>query len=77
MPNQPPNIRAARSGLTLLAEHHGRAVAAIALTSGRVTAEASPAGARAVPALRRRRYQLLRQGGDVGPAASLLRRLAN
>jgi len=76
MPEQPLTIRATRSGLALLAEHHGVAVAAITLTSGRIEADASPAGARAVPELRRRRYQLLRQGGDVGPARSLLRRLA-
>jgi hypothetical protein len=87
MPEQPLIIRAATardleslrpriSGFALLADHHGRAVAAIALTSGRIEADASPAGARAVPALRRRRYQLLRQGGDVGTARSLLRRLA-
>ena len=53
MPEQPLTIRAATShdldrlrprlgGLALLAEHHGRAVAAIALTSGRI-ASASPA----------------------------------
>jgi hypothetical protein len=76
MPEQSLTIRAARSGLALLAEHHGITVAAITLTSGRIEADASPAGARAVPALRRRRYQLLRQGGDVAPARSLLRRLA-
>ena len=34
-----------------------------------------PAGAAGVRLLRRRRYQLLRQSGDVGPVASLLRRL--
>lgn len=87
MPEQPLIIRAATardldalrprlSGLALLAEHHGRAVAAIALTSGRIAADASPARVEAVPALRRRRYQLLRQGGDAGPVRSLLRRLA-
>ena len=54
MPEQPLTIRAATphdldrlrprlSGLALLAEHHGRAVAAIALTSGRIAADASPA----------------------------------
>ena len=86
MPEQPLIIRAATardldalrprlSGLALLAEHHGRAVAAIALTSGRI-ASASPPPAEAVHGLRRTRYRLLRQGGDVGPAASLLRRLA-
>ena len=60
MPEQPLTIRAATardldalrprlSGLALLAEHHGRAVAAIALTSGRIAADASPARAEAVP----------------------------
>ena len=42
MPEQPLTIRAAPSGFALLAEQHGRAVAAIALTSGRITADASP-----------------------------------
>ena len=76
MRDPPLTVRPRRGGRALLAERDGRAVAAIALTSGRIAADASPAAADAVRALRRRRYQLLRQGGDVGPARSLLRRLA-
>ena len=63
-------------GRALLAERDGVAIAALALTSGRVATDASSATADAVRRLRHRRYQLLRQGGDVGPAWSLLRRLA-
>ena len=87
MPEQPLIIRAATprdldalrprlSGLALLAEHHGRAVAAIALTSGRIAAarvarprrrraRAAAAPLPAAPPGRRRRSR-----------ASLLRRLA-
>ena len=61
---------------TLLAERSGVALAAVALTSGSVAADPSYPTAIAVRALRYRRYQLLRQGGDVGPAWSLLRRRA-
>jgi hypothetical protein len=60
----------------LLAERDGVAIAAIALTSGRIAADTGPGSADAVRRLRYRRYQLLRQGGDVGPAWLLLRRLA-
>ena len=63
------------TGRVLLAERDGVALAALALTSG--AAVADPArGTAALRVLRRRRYQLLRQGGDVGPAWSLLRRMA-
>ncbi len=62
-------------GRALLAERDGRVIAAVALTSGRVATDASSATANAVRRLRYRRYQLLRQSGDVGPAWSLLRRL--
>jgi hypothetical protein len=62
-------------GRALLAERDGVAIAALALTSGRVATDASSGAADAVRRLRYRRYQLLRQGGDVGPAWSLLRRL--
>jgi hypothetical protein len=65
-----------RTGHTLLAERHGIAIAAIALTSGRIAAAGGAGTAEAVRRLHLRRYQLLRQGGDVGPAWSLLRRLA-
>jgi hypothetical protein len=65
--------RSRPTGRTLLAERDGVAIAAVALSSGAVVSE--PTGAGAVRLLRRRRYQLLRQSGDVGPVASLLRRL--
>jgi hypothetical protein len=64
------------AGHALLAERGGVAIAAIALTSGTVLTDRRRATGDAVRLLRRRRYQLLRQGGDVGPASSLLRRLA-
>ena len=65
-------------GRALLAERDGVAIAALALTSGRVATDASSATATAdvVRRLRYRRYQLLRQSGGAGPAWSLLRRLA-
>jgi hypothetical protein len=64
-------------GRALLAERDGVALAAVALTSGRVATDGSSATADAVRRLRYLRYQLLRQGGDAGPAWSLLRRLAS
>jgi hypothetical protein len=71
-----PEGRSRPTGRTLLAERDGVPVAAVALTSGAVLADPSdPAATTGVRLLRRRRYQLLRQGGDVGPVASLLRRL--
>ena len=63
-------------GQALLAERDGIAIAAIALTSGSVLTDRRHATGDAVRLLRLRRYQILRQGGDVGPAWSLLRRLA-
>lgn len=63
-------------GHWLLAERDSVAIAALALTSGRIATDASSATADAVRRLRHRRYQLLRQSGDAGPAWSLLRRLA-
>jgi hypothetical protein len=68
-----PEGRSRPTGRTLLAERDGVAIAAVALTSGAVVSD--PTGGDAVRLLRRRRYQLLRQSGDVGPVASLLRRL--
>jgi hypothetical protein len=59
-------------GDMLLAERDGATVAAIALSDGAVLSAPSDA----VAALRRRRYQILRQGGDVGRRGPLLRRLA-
>jgi hypothetical protein len=64
------------TGRALVAERDGVDLAAVALTSGAVVAHPSYPTAAAVGALRLRRYQLLRQGGDVAPLTSLLRRLA-
>jgi hypothetical protein len=63
-------------GDALLAERDSVPIAAIALTSGSVVADPFHATADAVRLLRARRYRLLRQGGDVGRARPLLRRLA-
>jgi hypothetical protein len=59
----------------LLAEANGVPVAAISLDTGAVTADPFRHTAVAVRMLRLRRYQLLRQGGDVAPASRLLGRL--
>ena len=56
-------------------EHDGTMIAAIAVSSGRLSNPARVA-ADAVRRLRRRGYQLLRQNGDIGAARALLRRLA-
>jgi hypothetical protein len=64
------------TGHVLLAESGGRPLAAVSLTSGAVTADPFEHTEGAVRVLRLRRYQLMRQGGDVAPARSLLRRLA-
>jgi hypothetical protein len=64
------------AGHVLVAERGGIAIAAIALTSGSVLTDRRHDTGEAVRRLRQRRYQILRQGGDVGPAWSLLRRLA-
>jgi hypothetical protein len=66
---QPP------TGRVLMAEQAGQPLAAISLSSGSVVADPFRPTADAVHLLRLRRYQLLRQGGDTGPARSLLRRL--
>jgi hypothetical protein len=65
------HIRAA--GDSLLGERDGSVVAVVALSDGAVVSPAAPADA--VAALRRRRYQILRQGGDVGRRGAVLRRL--
>jgi hypothetical protein len=57
-------------GRMLIAERRGVPVAALALTSGVVVADMSSDPAAALRALRHRRYQLLRQGGEVGRLAS-------
>jgi len=64
------------SGRGLVAELDGEAIAAISLTSGAVLADLDRAHPRMIHSLRRRRYQILRQGGDLGRAGNLLRRLA-
>jgi hypothetical protein len=70
-------IRASVAGDALIAERDGQPVAAIGLTSGSiVTGPVAPRG-EVAHQLRLRRYQLLRQGGQVAPARSLLRRLAS
>jgi hypothetical protein len=58
------------TGRALIAERDGVAIAAVALTSGRVIAGPSPRAAAAVHLLRLRRYRLLRQGGRVAPLSS-------
>jgi len=63
-------------GNGLVAEVDGTAVAAISLTSGAVAADLDRAHPRTVHSLRHRRYEMLRQGGNVGRARNLLRRLA-
>jgi hypothetical protein len=68
--------RASPGGHALLAERDGIAIAAIALTSGTVLTDHRHGSGDAVRLLRLHRYQLLRQGGDVGHARSLLHRLA-
>jgi hypothetical protein len=62
-------------GHVLLAQTDNAPVAAISLTTGRVTADPFQHSADAVRLLRLRRYQLLRQSGDAAPARQLLRRL--
>jgi hypothetical protein len=57
-------------GRMLIAERDGHAVAAVALTSGVVVADMASDPAVALRALRHRRYQLLRQGGEVGRLAA-------
>ena len=65
------------TGRVLLAESDGAPMAALSLETGVVTADPFQHTEAAVRVLRLRRYQLLRQGGDVAPAQSLLRRLAH
>lgn len=63
------------AGDVLLAELDDLPVAAVSLATGRVTADAFQHSADAGRVLMLRRYQILRQGSDVAPARSLLRRL--
>jgi|tagenome__1003787_1003787.scaffolds.fasta_scaffold12887149_1 hypothetical protein len=69
-------VRGDARGHMLIAERSGVPVAAISLTSGAVVAEPRSSAA-ATRLLRLRRYQLLRQGGEVGQRTSLLRRVAS
>ena len=64
-------------GKGLLAEIDGTTVAAISLNTGAVAANLERAHPRTIRSLKYRRYQILRQGGDVGLARTLLRRLAH
>jgi hypothetical protein len=68
--------RASLRGHALVAEFEGLPVAAVGLTSGTVIADPFVPNVEAVRALRERRYRMLRQGGDVGTASALLRRVA-
>ncbi len=61
-------------GPLLVAEQDGAMIAALAVSSGAVISDPASLAADAVRRLRRRRYQLLRQNGDVGAARALLRR---
>jgi hypothetical protein len=63
-------------GLDLVAELNGAVLAAISLTTGAVAADLGHAYPLTIRRLRYRRYQILRQGGDVGVARMALRRLA-
>ena len=63
-------------GRVLLAEEDGEAVAAVSLETGAANADPFRPSKEAVGMLMKRRYQLMRQGADVAPARSLLRRLA-
>jgi len=63
------------TGRVLLADSHGAPVAAVSLERGKVVADPFRHTADAVGVLKLRRYQLMRQGGDVAPARALLRRL--
>ena len=62
-------------GKVMLAELDGACLAAISLETGQVNANPFKRTAAIVSHLRMRRYQIMRQGGDVAPARSLLRRL--
>jgi hypothetical protein len=66
----------ALEGTVLLAELNGMPVAAVSLKNGAVTADPFRPTEDVVGMLKRRRYQILRQGRDVGPARAVIRRLA-
>jgi hypothetical protein len=62
------------AGTTLLAERDGVPLAAIRLTSGTVLADPCSTPLDIVEALRFTRYQIMRQGGQIGASRSLLSR---
>jgi hypothetical protein len=64
------------TGRVLLAELDGAPVAAVSLATGSATADPFQHSADAVRMLRARRYRIMRQGGDLSAARSLLLRLA-
>jgi hypothetical protein len=63
------------TGHVLVAELGGVPAAAVALDSGSVIADPFQHTAEAVRLLRLRRYHVMRQGGEVTSARTLLRRL--
>ena len=63
-------------GRSLVAELDGTLLAAISLTTGSVAVDPNWADLELIHSLRYRRYKILRQGGEVGLARTLLRRLA-
>ncbi len=63
------------TGQVMLAEVDDTCVAAISLDNGTVNANPFLRTAGIVSHLRMRRYQIMRQGGDVAPSKSLLHRL--
>jgi hypothetical protein len=65
------------TGRVLLAESGDRPLAAVSLETGAAVADPFRYTDEAVRMLRLRRYQLLRQGGDVAHVRALLRRLVH
>jgi hypothetical protein len=70
------NSRPRPRGPLLVAEHDGEMLAAIAVSSGAVITDPATSVGDVVRGLRRHRYGLLRQNGDVAAARMLLRRVA-
>jgi hypothetical protein len=66
-----------RPGKALVAEVDDAVIAAIDLTSGAIVADPSRSTPHTVHALRRGRYELLRQGGAVRHARFAIARAAN
>jgi hypothetical protein len=63
------------TGRVLIAERDRRLVAAVALDGGRSIADPFFLSAAPLRSLRLRRYQIMRQGHDMDPAHTVLRRL--